>query len=77
MKLTRVTAPDGQGGRRTLHFTFPRGTGNGRRSAVEFIHGEHATMIEGEVAWAEIEQVRGRPWNYWIVLRQVEPPADA
>jgi hypothetical protein len=60
-----------------LHFTFPCGTGNGRRSAVEFIHRDHAACVEGDVAWAEIEQVRGRPWNYWVALRQVEPPADA
>lgn len=77
VQLTRVTAPDTKGGRRTLHFTFPARTGRGRRSAAEFIRAEYASDIVGDTAWAEVEKVRGYPWNYWVALRQVEPPADA
>lgn len=77
VQLTRVSCPDAAGGRRTLHFTFPARTGRGRRSVVEFIDAERACLIEGDKAWAEVEQYRARPWNYWMALRQVEPPADA
>lgn len=71
-KLTRVKFQD-----RTLHFTFPRSTGGGRKSASGFVDPEHVPSFEGDHAWFEIELVEGHPWNYWRAARQVEPPADA
>jgi hypothetical protein len=79
-KLTRMRQNTDDPASRTLSFTFPRATGGGRRSAVEFVNVEDVPDFEGESAWFEMEKVQagdGRTWPWWRAAHRVEPPADA
>ena len=79
-QLTRMRARHGDPTSRTLAFTFPRNTGGGRRSAVEFVDADDVPDFDGESAWFEMEKIErgnGRRWPWWRAVRQVEPPSGA
>jgi hypothetical protein len=76
VRLTRVTHKAGAE-TRTLHFTFEGGQRRAARARVSFIDKDCVPEFTGDQAWFEVEELRGHPWNYWVALRQVEPPADA
>lgn len=73
VQLTRVTAPVASGGRRTIHFTFPGGSGP-RKARVGFVDPEHVPVFEGDAAWCELEEIPAVPWPYWRVARLVPNP---
>jgi hypothetical protein len=72
-KLTRVRVETTDRTSRTLHFTYPGGSGRGN-SRVGFIAAEHVPAFEGEEGWFEVEQVWAIPWSYWRAIRQVDAP---
>lgn len=73
VKLTRVTAQIGTE-TKTLQFTFRGGVARGSRCPTSFVDPEHVPDFVGNAAWFEVEAYRGRPWSYWVALRQVQEP---
>lgn len=67
-KLERRALPPNIEGGRTLFFLVH---GIGRP---DFLDPEQVPDFEGDVAWFELERVRGKVWRTWKVLRQVKEP---
>lgn len=76
MKLTRVRVSAADPTSRTIHFTYPGGSGHGN-SRVGFVSPEHVPAFDGEEGWFELEQVKATPWSYWRAVRRLDRPPDA
>jgi hypothetical protein len=76
MQLTRVRVDATDKTSRTLHFTYPGGSGHGN-CRVGFISPDHVPQFEGEEGWFELERVKATPWPYWRAIRRLDPPSHA
>jgi hypothetical protein len=76
MKLTRVRVRTATPTSRTIHFTYPGGSGRGN-SRVGFVAPEHVPAFDGEEGWFELERVKATPWSYWRAVRRLDRPPDA